>query len=335
MRRYLNSLANENAAVTTLPGLKNKQTLHKIIVNKGAKPYTGTHKAKSDIVFLPRTIEMEDCQRDLNIDPKKYRPTFLAEMRGKGEGANNMTIPFAQYVNETVLLELANEVNNDTLYHGVGKAAFAAYSALTVYVAGNKVTYTQDGELRYFECVSTTVAGQNPDTHPAKWMWVGAKALTKGFGKIIADEIVAGNLTPEVTGATTSSNAYENFTKVWRGMDERIKSQGGVILSSYTNYEYLMDDYENKIKKNFEEVNGVTYLAKTDRKCIIQPWSPMAGSNRLIGTGFKNLVIGTDDLNDMNTIKTIENMYDLDMGITWVMGLQIRDLEALNINDQE
>jgi hypothetical protein len=334
MKRFLNKLAVENEAVAAYPGIKNKTTMTKIVVRKGAKPYTGIHKAKSDIVYTPRVIEVLDCQRDLTIEPKKYRNTYMGEMRGRGENSKNMVIPFAQFVNETVIDELAAEINNEAIYHGVGKAGFTAYAALTVYNPGDKIIYTQDGEVRYFECVTLTVAGQNPDTHPAKWMWAGAKALFVGFGKLLADEITAGTVVPVVTGATTSSNAYANFTAVWRDLPDEIKNSGGVILCSYNNYELLLDDYENKIKKNFEEVDGIVYLAKTNRKCVIVPWTAMSGSNRLIATAPKNFIVGTDDLSDMNTIKTIEAMYHLDMGITWVMGTQIRDVEAIAVNDQ-
>lgn len=334
MHSYYNALSVDHPIVELYPGVKNKVTLTKIVVGKGAKPYTGVHKAKLDLTYKPRVLEVQDCQRDLSIEPKKYRNSFMAEMRGKGENAANKTIPFAQYVNEAILLELAAEINNETLYHGVGVAGFAAYAALTVYNPGDKITYTQDGELRYFECVTLTVAGQNPDTHAAKWMWAGAKALAIGFGKIIADEIVLGTLVPVATGVSDANNAYANFIKVWRGLDEEVRGIGGVIACSYTDYEYLLDDYENKIKKNFEEVDGIIYLAKTDRKCIIAPWTAMSGSRRLIASARKNFIVGTDELNDINAINVDPQMYHLDMGITWVMGMQIRDLEAMSINDQ-
>lgn len=334
MTRFLNGFDVNNPALELYPTVKNKLNLTQIVVNKGAKPYTGKHVAKDDIVYTPRILTVEDCQRDLTVDPKQYRPTFMAEMRGRGENANNMTIPFAQYVNEAIIKELNAELNNETLYHGVGKSGFSAYSAGATYSAGEKITYTQGGEVRYFECVSATTAGQNPDTHPAKWVWAGAKALTKGFGAIIADEITGGKLTPVTTGAVNNTNAYAKFIQMYRALPLAVRSQGAIILCSYTDYDHLLDDYEDKIKKNFEESNGITYLAKTDRKCIIAPWSAMSGSRRLIATAPKNLVVGTDEFSDMNTIKTKEEMYTLDMGISWVMGMQIRDLGAMAVSDQ-
>jgi hypothetical protein len=334
MTRFLNGFDVNNPALELYPTVKNKLNLTQIVVNKGAKPYTGKHVAKDDIVYTPRILTVEDCQRDLTIDPKQYRPTFMAEMRGRGENANNMTIPFAQYVNEAIIKELNAEINNETLYHGVGKAAFTAFNGASTYSPGARITFTQDSELRYFKCVTATLAGESPSTHPAKWVWAGAEALTKGFGGIIADEITGGALNPVVTGTVTSSNAYASFIAMFRALPLAVRNQECVILCSYTDFDLLLDDYEDKVKKNFEESNGITYLAKTDRKCIIAPWSAMSGSRRLIATAKKNFVVGTDEFSDMNTIKTKEEMYHLDMGMTWVMGMQIRDLGAMRVSNQ-
>jgi hypothetical protein len=334
MKRLLNKLAIENKAVMLDTGVKSKKNLHKIIVANGAKPYTGDFVAKSDLSYVPRTIEVEKAQRDLRIEPSLYRDTYFEFLRGNGENPKNMTIPFAQFTNEAIIDELAAEINNQSLYHGQGIAAFPLLDTGNAYAVGDYVSFTQDGELRYWECIATATAGQTPTTHPAKWIWAGAKAICKGFGKMLAAEITASNITPVTTGATTASNAYANFIAVWRALPEVVKSTGGVILSNYTNFEYLLDDYENKISKNFETLDGVTYLAKTDRKCIVQPWSAMAGSNRIIATAPKNLVVGTDDAADMSSIKTIEAMYHYDQGMSWVMGTQFRDLDALACNEQ-
>lgn len=333
-KRLINALAIENEAVMLDTDVKSKKNLHKIIVNNGVKPFTGNFKSKRDLSYEPRTLTVEKAQRDLTVEPDNYRSTYFEFLRGKGEGTSNMKIPFAQFTSQVIVDELAAEVNDQTLYAGRGVAAFAAWASGSTYAVGALVTFTQDGELRYFECTAATSTTQSPDTHPAKWKWAGAKAFAKGFGAIIAEEVTAGKIVPVTTGATTSSNAYANFIAVWRALPETVKSKGGVILSSITNFEYLMDDYENKISKNFETIDGITYLAKTDRKCIVRPWSAMAGSNRLIATAPKNLIVGTDDANDMSSIKTIEAMYSFDMGISWTMGTQIADLDALRVNDQ-
>lgn len=333
-----NSMNLERDGIAVRPGIKYKEILHKLLVRKGLKPYTGVFKSKAgDIGYEPRELAVEKAQHDISIEPSKYIPTFMAQKRGSGENANNMTIPFAQFMWEQFLKEQGQELNLETVYNGVGKAAFAAYNPATAYTVGSLIKYTQDSELRYFRAVAATSAGENPDTNPAKWEWAGARALCVGFGKIIADEIAGGKLTPVATGAVDATNAYDKFTKLFRSHAEPVKlgNYGKVITyCSMTDYECLLDDYENKIKKNFEEVDGVVYLAKTNKVNIIKPVSFLSTNRRLISTLAGNLVAGTDELSDMNVIKVKEQMYHLDAGLAFMLGFQIADLEPLRVSDQ-
>lgn len=333
-----NSLRLEQEGIMLIPAVKNSLNMHKFLTNDGVKPYTGKFIAKDNLNFIPRVLTVAKAQYDLEIEPEKYRTTFMAKMRGRGENPNNKTIPFAEFMWTAVMNGIGTEVNLGTVYFGQGKAAFTAYNAGSTYAVGDLITYAQGGETRYFRCISATTAGQNPDTNAAKWAWAGARALTVGFGKIIADEITAATLTPVATGAVTSSNAYDKFIQMYRALPEAIKlGVGGiqaVIYSSVTDYEALTDDYENKISKNFENVDGITYLAKTDRRCRIMPVSWLSGSRRLIATVLDNLVAGTDEISDMNTIATVPSMYTVQAGITFVLGFQIQDLDVLRVSDQ-
>lgn len=338
IREMYNELKLQSEGITVLPNVKSKLNLHKLVVKKGAKPYTGTFKSKDgDISFEPRVLTVEKAQRDISIEPSKYLGTFMEKQRGAGENSANFTIPFAQFMWESVLRELSTEVNLDTLYNGVGKAAFAAYAGGTAYNVGDLIKYTQDSELRYFICVEATAAGQSPDTHATKWAWAGGRAISEGFGKIIADEITGNNLDPVVTGAVDSGNAYAKFTAMFRSHDETVKNgiYGKVYTyCSMTDYEALTDDYEERVKKNFEEIDGILYLAKTNRLNIIKPVSWLNGNRRLISTLDKNLIAGTDLLSDMNTITSILGHYNIDSSISWMFGTQISDLAALRVSDQ-
>jgi hypothetical protein len=44
--------------------------------------------------------------------------------------------------------------------------------------------------------------------------------------------------------------------------------------------------------------------------------------------------MGTDSTSDMNSMKTIEKMYQLQLGLSFMIGFQIADLEPLVVNDQ-
>jgi len=332
-----NSLRLEQEGITVIPGVKNKLNLHKLLIADGLKPYTGTFKAKKDLAYEPRVLEVEKVQRDFEIEPSLYLPTFMAQKRGAGENTENMNIPFAEFMWNAYMQRMGTELNLQTVYHGKGKAAFAAFDAGDTYAVGELVKFTQDGEVRYFECVAATAAGQSPDTHAAKWKYAGAKAITKGLGGYIADAITDGDLTAVATGVVDGSNAYAKNMALYRSHDESVKmGQSGQVLiyQSMTDYEYLMDDYEDKVSKNFEIVDGITYLAKTERRCGIKPVSWLQGSRRLISTVAGNLVAGTDQLSDMNVIKAIEKHYTLETSTSFVIGFQIQDLAVLRVSNQ-
>ena len=315
-------------------GIKNKTNLSKLLIGAGVKPYSGQWVPKNDLSFSNRWISTETAQRDLSIEPKKYKNTWMAEQMGKGSGANNQTIPFASFVWEKVVESIITELVSQTIYLGVGKDAFVAYNSTVAYSVGAYITYTQDGELRYFECITATTAGQSPDTNASKWIWAGAKALCKGLKAIFTDDITAGTLTPISTGAITSTTAYAQFLQMWRGMPIQVRDAGGIIHCSYNSYDCLNDNFEDKVSKYFEIIDGITYLAKTDRKCIIQPQVWLGGSGRLICTKDQNLVLATDQLSDLNDIRTVPAMYSVNAGITFLLGVNYQDEQVLRINDQ-
>ncbi len=325
--------------ILLITNVKNSLNMHKLVVKGGPKPFTGEYLSKGgEVAYEPRVLTVEAWQRDINIKPSEYRTTFMAAMRGAGENPGNKTIPFAQFMWETITLSLASQLNN-AVYGGVGKAAYAAYGAGTVYNPGDRIKYTQDTELRYFKCLATTVAGQNPDTTPAKWALDSHNAIFEGFAPKIAALAAlgsgAGGIDPVTTGVVTSaSGSYAQFKKLWRSQSEEIKMRGATVFCSVTDKEILTDDFEDKVGKFTEIDNGITYLAGTEKKCVIKAVSWLAGYRRLLCTDPNNLVIGTDILSDQNSINTIEKMYSLDAGYSGVLGVQIQDPEALRVSDQ-
>src|SRR5437879_5642206 len=96
LTRLYQVLDAQAAGITVIPNLKSKLQLHRLVVNAGLKPYTGKFISKDDISFSPRTLEVVKAQRDMEIEPSKYLATFMEHMRGLGENAKNMKIPFAE-----------------------------------------------------------------------------------------------------------------------------------------------------------------------------------------------------------------------------------------------
>jgi hypothetical protein len=337
-RRLFNSFDAVND-LTLYSNVKNSLIMHKLITKNGPKPYTGVLISKGDdIGYQPHILTVEKFQRDIVIEPAKYRTTFMANQRGPGENANNKTIPFAQFTWETIMMDMASQLN-DATYIGVGKAAFTAGDGATAYNTGALKSFVIDNEVRYFRANQAITAGQTPAVAPQKWDDWNAMAIFEGFGPKIANLITlgagAGGLDPVTTGIISStSGAYDQFKKLWRSQSVQIKNSGATIFCSYNDYEILTDDFENKISKFTETDNGITYLSTTNKKCIIKPVTWLTNSRRLICTKPENMIIGTDLLSDMNNIATEEHPYTIDAGITGVLGVQVRDPEALRVSDQ-
>jgi len=65
------------------------------------------------------------------------------------------------------------------LYERITEVYNLTYSAATVYTAGQEIAYLDRG----YVCVSTTTAGQNPVTHPAKWSEIEIYSVWRDYIK--------------------------------------------------------------------------------------------------------------------------------------------------------
>lgn len=108
-----------------------------------------------------------------------------------------------------------------------------------------------------------------------------AGELFDGFGKIIADEITATNLTAVITGAITGSNAYDSIQTMWRSQPAWKKLMPQMIYCSYEVYEFYCDDYLATFgavpyNNQFEQV----YLPGTNRRGMLCPLASWGSSLR-------------------------------------------------------
>jgi hypothetical protein len=334
-----NDLETQAAGITVIPNVKNELNVNKLTMESGLKPFTGDYvPRKKTGKYTEKTLKVAKVQRDDRIFPSEYLPTWMAQQRGKGENPNNTKIPFEQHFWESYMRRNSTDLNLEQLYWGVDKSTIAAWSGAATYAIGDIKSYTQDGELRYFRAVAATAAAESPDTHPAKWAWAGHRVLGKGYNQLIKDGITATEAKTVATGTIVLATAYDQFQSVYRALPEPVKigRYGKVVLEcSMNSYELLTDDYENKIKKNFEEVDGIVYLAKTNRNCIVSPRMWLTGSGRLIARVPNNFWLGTDQEADMNTIKQIDEMYSVQVGMSFMWGQLISNFEfmAVNTND--
>lgn len=331
--------------IRVMQNIKVPTKLPRLAVGKGLKPYTGNFAPMDkQFVYSDREISVERAQRDIALDPEQYRQTYLtqADAAAMNAGSSNANkeaqIPFAAFMWNEFMKENAQEILQ-MFYHGKGKAAFSAYSSGTAYTVGSLITFSQTvngfTETQYYKCITATSTGQSPATHPAKWEWAGNLAITKGIGSKLADAISTEGFNKiATTGALTIADAYAQFTSVFRLQNEIVQRQGVTMYCSQNSYQILLDSIEQNSTKNYELINGIAYLPKTDNKAIIKPVNWLAGSNRILCTPANNFVLGTDKLSDLNQLTTIKQHYSLETSLSFVIGTQIADLDVLTVNDQ-
>jgi hypothetical protein len=337
------SLYNKLNAIedfTFWPGIKNTEKLTKLSINGTAKPYTGNfNPSANDLQFTGNNLVVQAFQRDLKIKPSDFRNTFMAYARGKGEGTDNQRIPFESFVWQTIFGVLAAGINNKSIYGGVGAAAYATYNPATIYAVGNRIAFTKaNTEVGYYRCKTITAAGENPETTPLKWTDNSLEAIMIGYGAIIQAGITAGSLNPYATGVIAASDdMYQVQKNLFRQLAEPVQDSPELvtIFQSRNDYWLLTDAFERGVSKYTEtDASGITYLSGTDRKCIVKPTTTMVNTRRLIATRKSNMLIGTDEVSDFNTVNIIKGVYSLDAGISGVIGVGIRDFSEMVVTDQ-
>ncbi|HWK58725.1 MAG TPA: hypothetical protein VNQ80_15385 [Parapedobacter sp.] len=333
-RRFVTGIQVFND-ITPMFNVKNKVNLHKLTVSGGPMPYSGIEESNpNDIKLSGQVLEVDDWQRDITIEPKKYRTIYLAEDRGPGEGATNTRIPYAQFTLETVADENASAINNQTVWNGVGRAAFSAFNPASTYDVGDLVRFNTGKKDHYFRALDETTAGQSPATHPAKWLNVDVLAICEGLGTKIRTLRTADALGKVVTTGSLATDAYSKFKAVYRGVPEVVRANRKCFMySSLSSFEALLDDFEGDISKYTDKDLKLVTLPTSNGNCILKPVTWMSGSQQLVCTPKENLIAATDLLGDYEKWRPIEKMYTIDFGLTGVLGFGVQDPEVISTND--
>jgi hypothetical protein len=335
------------------PNVKNSIKLPKLTVGDGFRPFSSTPEFKANqLVFTERELITRTGKRELLIDFRKFKNTYLAWRTKAGNGANKKfdDYTFARFVWEKVIAGLQREINDETAYFGFDSSATPTYSEAATYPANSYIKFAVDGVTEYFKNISggTTTAGQDPLDTPAKWRNVTARAVAPGIESIIVSAI-SGGFPVTATGAIGDGpSAHLAFKKMFRDMPAPYQNQGVIVHASFTDGNFLLDGIETNLSKyTTPEVSdliksGLIPIPGTDYKGWVKRATWMSGSRRLIaeplapgGTHGENLYMGTDLLSDANEIKTKENLWTLESGICVDLGFQIADLNALRVGDQQ
>lgn len=321
--------------ITMVPNVKNTYVTTELVVKNGPKPYTGVfNPVGNDLDYEPHTYNVQPFQRDLIIDPRKYRTSHLAYERGAGESSKNNTIPFEQYTMKAILENDGAILNDQTAWGGLGKDAFVAFNGATVYTSGAKVKFILNNEMQYFIALATTVAGESPLTTPLKWAEANALAICLGLGTIIKADRDANKITNIVSAG--GKDPYSLYKEVFRKHTDAQKALGVQIYSNSSKLEGLMDDFENKVGKYTEnDGSGRMYLANTNKKAELVSATWMSKTNMIMATPRLNLLGLTDEVSDFNTVNVIADVYTLKMGVAGVLGFGYQDARSMVITDQD
>lgn len=162
-----------------------------------------------------------------------------------------------------------------------------------------------------------------------------------GLGTIIADLITAEGvtpgtgLTPVATGAISNTTAVAKFEQMMKAMPVAYRRAGFNLYCSFDVFDKYNEDYREKYKKYLEQnTNGEYYIDNTSRRVQIVPATWMGTSQRIIASPKENLLAGVDGLGDMDKIVTDVELELIKWRVLFAMGFQIRDLNAIKVNDQ-
>lgn len=319
--------------------VKSKVKLTKLKVTANVRPYSSTEHMQGTSVYTGRDLETRRGKSEMSIEVLKYRDTWMNEVL-KGE-INPTEIPFAQYFWNQYMLEIGTEINNRTIYFGFDTADAVAFDAGDTYAAGDYITYTPaGGVLHYYKCLATTTAGQDPEDTPAKWQIYDAEAFFPGFKSYIDAAITAGSLTEISSGVVNSgATALAAMKEVYRSLPAPYKNVVTEMYVSSTDFEYLMDGISDKYLQYAGKVEGATgilYLPDTDMKCKVINATWLNGSRRIIATPYSNLLFGTNVLADFSKFNIVQSsLWTIKIGVVFEGGVQIRDLAAMAIGDQD
>jgi hypothetical protein len=322
--------------------------LIKMTVGDGIRPYNGGEQYESALVYSKRKIRIGSVKKEVLIDAKKYKRTYLSKYLRPG--ANVEVPPFAEWTMSEIAKKFAAEINGNLLFKGRHEDDFEDYDALSVYAAGDLVKIPDTsgaGNDQFYIVLSTTVAGETPTTHPAKFNNITKSAATDGF-KILIDELIAGGFSQTTIGAIDNDNvhALTAFRTLARKLDDAVWDDDSMTIVQYcslTDFQFLMDDIEDKLSKYtvYDLETGLAvpnqmYLPGSNNKVIVQAVSWLSGSRRIVTTVEGNLAFGTNLMSDINQIATKPNLWTLGVGMLFDFGVQIADDDAkvLAFNDQ-
>ena len=329
--------------LTVLPNVKDTAPLIKLLVTGGTRPFNSGTQFESALEYSDRKLVTGVAKKELLVDPEQYRGTYLSKYMGAG--ANADVVPFEAFTNEQIVSMFGSELNDEVIYYGVDKSNFVAFDAGDTYAAGDYITFTPSGDsvVSYYVGLATTLAAESPTTHPAKWQKINARAVASGLKFHLDAAITASAITPTTVGAinNTSVFALASVRKVYQDLPVAYRKGTTMAYMSFGTFDLLTADVEAQLSKYTEMdlassmgLENAIYVPGTNRKLIAVAASWMGDSERIICTPKENVILGCDLLGDANEIRTNANLWTLEMGLKFNLGVNFAVTEAIACNDR-
>lgn len=306
-------------------------------LDEGVKVPLGTQGKFSNREIKPYTM-----MKILEVLPQQFRDTFYSDQIGPN--AKDFPGGFAEYFWRQQMAVGADEIN-DGAFMGIDPDDIADFNPASTYAAGFAPANYVKFELvsgvgqQSFRCIGATSAGQSPTTHPAKWVAADNETLVKGWGTIIKAEYSGLPATNKInTGAITNTTACAQLKTMYRALPEKMRNKNRKVIAycSLTTFEKYEDDFNERYVKGVQVADEkVRVVRETNGNCILNPVTWMAGHPGVIMTPERNLVVGTNQVNDFASIgKAIETHHGYSVIQKAMLAFQIADLQVLHVNDQ-
>ncbi len=323
-----------------LPGVRRnvrtEVSLNKMVTEEGARPLnTAIESVKSKRSWTKRKLTPRYGMKIFQVDIQEERETFQSEMLAP----NAIREPFAAWKWRREFEKLHSELN-DNFYLSKYHNDPSDWDNATAYSSGDLVYFNDI----VYEANQATLAAESPTTHQAKWDDVDNKVIFDGPGTIIANEILATNLSPIVTGAYDDTDAYDAYMTQWDAIPEAHKNNKGrglKALASFDSVKDLVTHHNSKFGTgqgiggtDLEEGKEFT-LKGTGGRLKVKPVTWMKDSRRIMITDPMNLIPGIDATSDLNKVgKIVETLHGYKAIMNFMLTFQIADLQMLYVNDQ-
>ena len=160
--------------------------------------------------------------------------------------------------------------------------------------------------------------------------------LFNGYDTITASEITGGGLTTtkknlyNITTAITAQNAVTQLKAMYRAASPELRMQDTVMFVSQDILDMYNDHYETlhaatPYNERFEQ----TMLEGSNNRCVIVPLSSKAGSQYIHLTTKENMLIGCDQMSDMEYVEVARfSPFNLNFIMKMFFGVNFETLDS-------